>query len=215
MDCHIFAHGRPVLRGNITCNKILTEAAKDVARQYIQGRGLRDPEEAKGPPFMLPSTDPDQYSYVRAISTPLFPACADKNKWCSFCNDFGETLVLCSTCRVCACVTGPASARGCFIWDPCIDSPEFVFRCPLCTKRSRSPCVVCTEIVSEDFALTLDVQLRSKVEIPDIKQIHFRYDPAVLIISLAWGGFQTSFGTQLYYHLSRKYVGNSSSVSPL
>lgn len=138
---------------------------------------------------------------------------ADMDKWCSFCNDFGETLVLCSTCRVCVCVTGPASARGCLRWDPCIDIPEFVFRCPLCTKRSKSPCAVCTETVPKTSSLlTMDAQLKLAVDLPDIRQIHFRYDPAVLIVSLAWGETQISFGAQLHCHLSRRYVNDPSSV---
>lgn len=60
--------------------------------------------------------------------------------------------------------------------------------------------------------LMMDAQLKLAVNLPDIKEIHFRYDPAVLIVSLAWGETQISFGAQLHCHLSRRYVNDPSSV---
>jgi hypothetical protein len=73
--------------------------------------------------------------------------------------------------------------------------------------------VVCTEIASKRSLLTMDFQLGLAVQPPDIKYIHFRYDPAVLVVSLAWGEAEISFGTQLYHHLSRRYFNDPSSVS--
>ena len=131
-DYHNPIHERSVLRGNVQCNKILTEEAKGVIRRHIQDHSPKASEEAKEPPYMLPSTDPDDYSYVGTISNSL-SACVDADKWCSLCNNFGGTLMLCSTCRVSVCVTDPAELRGCLVWDACIQSPTFVFRCPLCT----------------------------------------------------------------------------------
>jgi len=202
-----------VFRSNLECNKILTDAAKGVIRQRIQDCNPQDFVDVKEPPFMLPSTDPDDYSYVGAI-VDFISRCADADKWCSFCNDFGETLVLCSTCRIGVCVTSPESSRGCLIWDARINDPTFVFRCPLCTTRSKSSCVVCVETAPNPPLLTEEIQLKLAVQPPDIKHVHFRYDPAVLIVSLTWHGTQDSFANQLRHHLSRKYVNNTSSVSP-
>lgn len=64
-----------MLRGNVACDKILTDAAKDAIRRYIQDHDSQDFEEVKEPPYMLPSTDPDGYSYVGAVPDSVFNAC--------------------------------------------------------------------------------------------------------------------------------------------
>jgi hypothetical protein len=136
----------------------------------------------------------------RLVLHPIsFSVCADADKWCSLCNDFGETLVLCSTCRVCVYVTGPASTRECLNWDPCTKSPAFIFRCLLWTRKTKSPSVVCTEFASKRSSLMIYIQLSLAVRPPNIKQVHFCYDPAVLVISLVWGETRTCFSTQLYH----------------
>lgn len=69
--------------------------------------------------------------------TPTYP-----HQWCSLCNDFPQTLLLCSRCRVGACVTSADSDKGCLAWAPCILEDGFVFKCPFCAKRLKVECQV-------------------------------------------------------------------------
>lgn len=59
-----------------------------------------------------------------------------------------------------------------------------------------------------------EIKLKLAVRLPNARDVHFRYDPPVLIVSLSWHKTQATFGAQLYHHLSRKYGNNASSVSP-
>lgn len=49
--------------------KILSEAAKALIHQYLIGSTHED-EDAVEPPFMRPSSNPDDYSYVSVLTYP-------------------------------------------------------------------------------------------------------------------------------------------------
>lgn len=56
-------------------------------------------------------------------------------------------------------------------------------------------------------------QLRPIDEALRKDMLYFRYDPAVLILSLKWHGTVTPFADQLETHLLQRYVGHEGLVS--
>ena len=56
-------------------------------------------------------------------------------------------------------------------------------------------------------------QLAPAIRIPPKSILYFRYDPAVLILSLKWHQTATPFADQLEAHLRQRYVGHEGLVS--
>jgi hypothetical protein len=132
-----------VADGGIKQRRILTNAAKSIIKAEIAADLFSSREGALEPPFMAPSVKSDHYSLVSATQLNLCVRLADTVKWCSFCNDFGDTLVLCAGCRVAGCVAQAGTPSGCLRWSPCIEEVDFIFYCPFCAGRdSRGPCKV-------------------------------------------------------------------------
>ena len=134
-----------VTGGEVQFRRILTERAKSVIRTAIENGRFRNRSDATESTYMAPSDDPDAYSRVRLIDYLDYRLYAHATKWCSFCKDFGEILVLCAGCRVGVCVTPPGLSTGCLFWGPSIDDDDFVFYCPICATAAKKPCVVRTE----------------------------------------------------------------------
>ena len=53
-----------VKHDGICVRKIFTEAARAAVRSHLEGLGPRVQNEAREPPYMAPSADPDDYSNV-------------------------------------------------------------------------------------------------------------------------------------------------------
>ncbi|KAF9646686.1 hypothetical protein BDM02DRAFT_3188658 [Thelephora ganbajun] len=117
--------------------------------------------------------------------------------WCSFCYDFRETPVLCAGCRVGLCSAGLGSMRGCIVWDPRIRTDDFIFFCPYCIKSQKRPC---------------SIRLAEPTKVPERWSILFRYDPAVLIVSIQWLQNAHSFGKLLRDRLCLSYANNEESI---
>lgn len=66
-------------------------------------------------------------------------------KWCSFCTDFGERLVLCASCRIGVCMTGAVPNRACLDWDAATMKDDFVFHCQPCSILKKIRCPVSNE----------------------------------------------------------------------
>ena len=56
------------------------------------------------------------------------------------------------------------------------------------------------------------LQLKIQRSLPSKGKIHFRYDLAILIVSLTWHGTNVPFGDQLQGHMRRRYVGREEMV---
>jgi hypothetical protein len=127
------------------CKKFLSDAAKVLIDASLADNNFKGSEDVEEPPFMKPSSNPEDYSYV-SIITHLRLSRADHRKWCSFCNDFGKTLVLCSTCRVGVCVRTRGESSGCLLWEPHFGDPKFIFECHHCAPTDPVTLAVCAVI---------------------------------------------------------------------
>lgn len=59
-------------------------------------------------------------------------------QWCSVCNDFGGTMVLCAGCRVAVCSgTADDTDSGCLEYDEAIEDDDFVYYCRFCNERGN------------------------------------------------------------------------------
>jgi hypothetical protein len=134
-----------VTRGDVECRKVLSENAKLTIRAATESGRFHGRSKAKESPFMAPSENPDKYSPVSRVDLFAREPHTHTAKWCSFCKDFGECLVLCAGCRVGVCTNTDESSNGCLDWDPIIDDPNFVFYCPLCAMAAKRPCAVSVE----------------------------------------------------------------------
>ena len=136
----------PIVVGGGQSSKILTDRAKSIIRTAIESGKFNDRGDAKEPPYMAPSDDPDAYSRVRVIDSLAYRLYSHTTKWCSFCKDYGEILALCAGCRVGVCVCAPPGfSSGCLSWGADIEDKDFVFYCPICVTAAKKPCVVRTE----------------------------------------------------------------------
>ncbi|KAF9779587.1 hypothetical protein BJ322DRAFT_1113387 [Thelephora terrestris] len=169
-------------RANVTQIKVLSDAAKaKICRDTGNGK-YSDRGDAKEPPLMAPVTDATQYS-----------------RWCSFCNDFRDLLLLCAGCRVALCSSDVNSMRGCVPWNISMDRKDFIFLCPYCagSNADGGPSTLVFRVTGT---------LRKKWDIP------FRHAPAVLIVSIRYSKKSHSFGKLLRDHLNLSYGNNEESV---
>ena len=60
-------------RENISCRKILSDGAKALIKRQFRSGAYKDRANELEPPFMAPSTDPDDYSKVRTFNPALMP----------------------------------------------------------------------------------------------------------------------------------------------
>ena len=113
---------------------LLTDRAKAIIQRDIGASLYKDRAKCLEPLFMAPSPDPGDYSQVRVEW--MFPLKPHTHivKYCLFCNDSAESLVLCVSCRDGLCVGGVDNLTGCLTWSPNVEDGELVFRCPFCTK---------------------------------------------------------------------------------
>ena len=133
------------------------------------------------------------------------------------CTDHAETLVLCAGCRVGVCVTNADSPSGCMLWNPMIESPQFVFLCPYCSIRAKRPCLVrldgsqgmCTKTPNPG---PLQLRRREETKALDAHTVYYRYDPPVLIVAITWHDTK-GFGRFLYDRLALAYRTNEDAVS--
>ena len=122
----------------MTYKTILTKAAKDAIRAFLLTAAQRDDNEWN-PTRMLPSPDPNDYSYVSGFL--LISNCQILiffDQWCTICRDRNADLLLCAGCRSGLCarsVDDPRSATGCLEYDPATLDPKFIFHCPICSQR--------------------------------------------------------------------------------
>ena len=115
--------------------------------------------------------------------------------WCSICNDFGSTLILCAECRVTACMETMGTGIGCVAWDDTAFDDNFMYICPYCAFRPKGgnygmcdcPPSILTWFHLHQLCLT-DTQ-----HLPKKMHILYRYDPPVLIIALMWHEMQAGF----------------------
>lgn len=120
----------------IPTRKVLSPAAIEAIKAGLKSNTFKGSREALEPAYMLPDTSPDKYSMVCTV-LPEFTDDAHMPKWCSFCFDFADILLLCAGCRVGVCSTSPISSRGCALWDEKIDDSDFIFYCPDCCRSLR------------------------------------------------------------------------------
>jgi len=132
-----------VCKAGIVQRKILSRSAKALIMADIQKGRYSNLADANEPACLAPSADPSQYSMVSGQVLMAFH-CAQFKQWCSFCYDFVETLALCAGCRIGVCVAGETSSTGCIVWDPVVDTDDFIFLCPHCTASRGETCPVST-----------------------------------------------------------------------
>jgi len=205
-----------VKKGGITATKILSKAAKHTILKEIELGRYRDRAHANEPAFMSPSADPGQYSLVCNAGS-VFLSHTYTEQWCSFCYDFGEMLLLCAGCRVSLCTARGSTMKHCVVWDPMIHQDSFIFFCPYCVKSQRLPCSVGAHY-SAGFSwsmLLLQVKLTEPDQVPDKWSVLFRYDPAVLIVSVRWHKTKHGFGKLVRDRLYIPYTNNEQSVRAL
>lgn len=130
------------MRDRVECEKVLSEHAKGRIHAALMAGAYETRKAMVTPPYMPPSADPNDYSYV-CLSCLVSPPAADRPQWCSVCEDFGTQLVLCGSCRVGICVKLEDSAVGCLRWDPLIEDPKFIYTCPWCAAGTAELSQVC------------------------------------------------------------------------
>ena len=136
-------------------------------------------------------------------------------QWCTFCGEFGRTLILCAGCRVGICSVSRDSPSGCFFWNQVIEQDNFVFYCHYCSAERKEACLVrrARTVLWEphDANTVSQLELR-QANLPHVHDIWHRYDPPVLVVAITWFQTTTKFGKLVYDLLSRSYAGNEGSV---
>jgi hypothetical protein len=136
-------------------------------------------------------------------------------KWCSFCNDFGEHLILCAGCAVGVCSASRESNLGCLIWDPIIERDDFIFYCTYCVRSRKTKSIVCvlhTILMCRLTSLYSQLSLRRE-SIPSKQSVWFRYDSPVLIIAGTSPESSDPFVNYFHHRLAMGYCDSTDLVS--
>lgn len=119
--------------------RLLTAKAKAIIRSAIDAGLYRERDHSVKPPFMPPSDNPDLYPLVSRTLVKYSSHTLISQKWCTYCNDFGEDLVLCLGCRNAVCLETTDDPTGCLKWsDEVEDNPDFTWECFTCTRGKRA-----------------------------------------------------------------------------
>jgi len=120
-------------------HRLLTTKAKAVIRSAIDAGLYCERDHRVEPPFMAPSDNPDHYPLVSRTLVKYSSHTLISQKWCTYCNDFGEDLVLCLGCRNAVCLATTDDPTGCLKWnDDVKDNPDFTWECFTCTRGKRA-----------------------------------------------------------------------------
>ena len=194
---------------------ILSVGAIAIISKAIKRGKYRDHEGEREPPLMAPSTDPDDYSLVCDGALALSDRVSWPIQWCSLCNDYGKTLVLCAGCRTGVCCSDTESDVGCLQWEPVLNTPEFVFYCPYCSyAKRRKPAVSPTDWWHVP-GLDIECVAICRLELPRMWNVWFRYDPPVIVIGVTWHQTREPFTEYFHRRLALSYYDDTDLVSVL
>ena len=119
--------------------RLLTTKAKAIIRSAIDAGLYHRRDHRVEPPFMAPSNNPDHYPLASHTLVSYSGHTLISQKWCTYCNDFGEDLVLCLGCRNAVCLATTDDPTGCLKWiDAVEDDPDFTWECFTCTRGKRA-----------------------------------------------------------------------------
>lgn len=124
-----------VNRDKTPLKQILSAAAKRIISAATHEKQRDD---AREPPFMTPSIKPEDYSQVQCpLPRGFLSSSFISHQWCSACNDFGGTMLLCAGCRVTACCGGDNDSTGCLEFDSAFEDNDFVYYCQYCNVKGN------------------------------------------------------------------------------
>ena len=60
------------------------------------------------------------------------------HQWCSVCDDFGGTIVLCAGCRVGVCTGSHDGLSRCLAWSAELEDENLIYYCRFCSEAGSS-----------------------------------------------------------------------------
>ena len=122
-------------------------------------------------------------------------------QWCTVCSEFSGTLVLCAGCRVAVCCGTEDATTGCLYWSPAIRTLDFIYYCRFCQFQRKEGTPPMGSPIAE-----------RNQDWPSKWVVFFRYNPAVVVVSMNHSRQNVTFRKGLQHLLALHYTDHEDLV---
>ena len=138
------------------------------------------------------------------------------HKWCSVCDDFSGTLVLCAGCRVGVCTANNGGLSGCLAGSVELEDDNLIYYCRFCSEAGAvsdfDVGIVTFQRVIGRVAYHIRQLKERNEDWPDKQDVLFRCDPGVIVVSMNWHEKQMEIGESIHHHMAMKYTDHEDRV---